>query len=216
MITITGKTIIDSLTFVGKRLTVRPAGPVSLYTFNDLNDDYGVMNISAGAVLGTYPVSPYGACFNGSNDNPQTFTIPYTPLHSFVGAQPFSISMDYYSETFDGDRVIYKQNQYTMSFDGNTNIHTFTLYDSANGGSISVNAQGVNWWFISQNLKYTYDGSGVASGLKVYVNNALITNVSYSTVGTFVSMVDDVKPLIVGTPTPFRDCYIDNFAINTL
>lgn len=132
---------------------------------------------------------------NNSNDLPFTFNFWMYPNSVSSGIQIFGKSVNSTSQEYE---ILFAYNNMRIR-----------LYDTVNGGHLTLGMPSplaINQW---HNVCFTYDGSGTQQGLKTYVNGVMPTQ-TYASGGTYVCMQSAPIALKIGT------CLTSNFFVGNI
>ncbi len=126
--------------------------------------------------------------FNGTDDRSQASD---TDLHTFGNGttdSPFSVSVWVnFSQSASAQIMVDKGNEYTLQISSTPTLKFF-LYDYSAGARIGRRFDAgtftLNQW---HHVEATYDGSGTAGGIKIYLDGIRVDNLD-DNVGTYVAM----------------------------
>lgn len=186
---------------------------VAYYAF-DNNVLDSTPNAHNGTAVGSpsYVAGKQSNAINFQNDATLRYvTVPDSDDFSFTnGANdlPFSVSFWVQNLALSGTANFYiskrdagaGQSEYTAAYSALNDI-SFTLYSNGNSAVFIqarsvVNPFGLSTWAY---ITLTYDGSGTASGMKIYVNGVDVT-LTQSMTGVYTGMINTLSTLSFGLP----------------
>lgn len=142
------------------------------------------------------------ATFNGTTSKivvPQSTDFDFSDAVSDI---PFSMSFNLYITT-NGNYTILGKNK-NLADEGQYNIYCLDRYVYVllwklpnNGQYLGIKSNDQIPLSSFNNIIVTYDGSGVYTGLKIYLNGVLMTIVNFSA-GTYTKMQIINEPLVIG------------------
>jgi hypothetical protein len=199
-------------TYYGSLQSASPllANLVAWYDFN--NNALDALGVHNGTEVGTpsYVAGKIGNAINFQNDATNRYvSVPDSNDFSFtngVNDLPFSISMWVQNLAISsiGNWYINKRNTQTLIsewqvvYSATTSTITFSLFTVDASSSIAVRSSAapfaLNTW---AHIVVTYDGSGLATGLKIYINGVDVTTTQVTT-GTYTGMVNTIAPVWIG------------------
>jgi hypothetical protein len=202
------------LTYYGSKQSASPllANLVAWYKFdNNFNDSTPNAHNGAGTGSPTFVSGVIGDAVNFDNTNTLRYVqVPDADGFSFTDGitdLPFTITMWVYHLSFSsaGNFYINKRStdvspniEWQFYYISSANAIQVLLFDGNNttwiGMRSSVNPFALNTWY---HIAATYDGSGLASGIKLYLNGV---DVSTTTIlsGTYVGMNNTAAPIRMG------------------